>query len=76
MKTGAGLTEKADAGEIIGQGSAGGALASQINIDMGLDSYFKESKDEICYGSVRMQPIYFQDDVAMLSGQELLQQLK
>ena len=34
VKTGAGMTAKAV--ELIGQGSAGGALASQVNIDMGL----------------------------------------
>ena len=30
------------------------ALASQINIDRGLNGYFEGSVDEICYGGVRL----------------------
>ena len=61
------MTDKAEAGELIGQGSAGGALASQLNIDMGLESYFSGSVDEVNYGSVRLQPISFQDDIARMA---------
>ena len=40
MNTAVGVSESAQAGELIGQGSAGGAIASQINIDKGLDAFF------------------------------------
>ena len=60
VRTGAGLTDKADAGELIGQGSAGGALASQVNIDMSLNGYFSAgSKDEASYEDIRLQPLSF-----------------
>ena len=36
---------------------------SQANLDQGLMQYFKDSKDEIQYGSVRIQPLAYQDDV-------------
>jgi hypothetical protein len=68
VNTAVGLSESAQAGELIGQGSAGGAIASQINIDKGLDAYFKGSSDEICYGSIRLQPLAFQDDIARLTN--------
>ena len=67
VNTAVGMTKCADAGELIGQGSAGGALASQINIDRGLNGYFQGSVDEICYGGVRLQPLAFQDDIARLT---------
>ena len=35
VNTAVGISKCADAGELIGQGSAGGALAIQINIDRG-----------------------------------------
>ena len=68
VKTGTGLTEEADVGEVVGQGTVGGALASQVNIDRGVDRYFCGSKDEVSYGTVRLQPLVFQDDVARLAG--------
>ena len=54
-------------GEVIGQGSVGGALASQANIDHRLNSYFRGSWDETCYGCVRMQPLSFQVDIARIA---------
>ena len=68
VKTGTGMTEEADVGEVVGQGTVGGALTSQLNIDRGIDRYFCGSKDEISYGTVRLQPMVFQDDVARMSG--------
>ena len=68
VKTGTGLTEEANVGEVIGQGTVGGALVSQVNIDRGVDRYFCGSKDEVSYGTVRLQPLIFQDDVARLAG--------
>ena len=37
VKTSAGITEYADVGDVVGQGTAGAALVSQLNIDHGLD---------------------------------------
>ena len=62
VNTAFGMTEFAD------EGSAGGSLASQANIDRGLDSYFRGSSDEISYGRVRLQPLSFQDDIARMAG--------
>ena len=44
-------------------GLQGAALASQLDIDLGVESYFKNSQDESKYGSVRIQPQSFQDDI-------------
>ena len=41
VNTAVGVSESAQAGELIGQGSAGGAIASQINIDKGMDAFFE-----------------------------------
>ena len=68
VNTGVGVTEEADVGEVIGQGTVGGALASQVNIDKGVDRYFRGSCDETSYGTVRLQPIIFQDDVARIAS--------
>ena len=47
VNSGTGLTDGAGVGEVIGQGTVGGALASQVNIDRGVDRYFCGSKDEV-----------------------------
>ena len=64
VKTGAGLSEEEDAGPVLGQGSAGGALASQLNLDLGVGDYFNGSQDEEMYGVVRLQPLMWIDDLA------------
>ena len=63
VKTAGGVSETAFVGDCIGQGTAGGALVSQANLDQGLMRYFGDSEDEIQYGSVRLQPLAYQDDV-------------
>ena len=63
VKTAGGVTETAFVGDCIGQGTAGGALVSQANLDKGLMEQFKNSKEEMYYGKVRIQPLAFQDDV-------------
>ena len=63
VKTAGGVSETAKVGDVIGQGTAGGALVSQANLDHGLMEYFGDSKDEIHYGGVRIQPLAYQDDV-------------
>ena len=68
VKTAAGMTPAAEAGiDCIGQGTAGGALLSQLNLDYGLNQYFSGSSDETYYGQVRIQPVAYQDDVARAS---------
>ena len=63
VKTAGGVSETAFVGDCIGQGTAGGALVSQANLDHGLTMYFGESKEEMYYGSARIQPLAYQDDV-------------
>ena len=63
VKTASGVTETAYVGDCIGQGTAGGALVSQANLDLGLMEYFEHSQEEIYYGNVRLQPLAYQDDI-------------
>ena len=63
VKTGTGTTESADVSEIIGQGSGGAAL---VSLDKGIDEMFSGSSDEMMYGSIRVQPMIFQDDILRL----------
>ena len=63
VKTATGMTEEAFVGDCIGQGTTGGALVSQANLDVGLMEYFQDSQDEINYGSVKLQPLAYQDDI-------------
>ena len=63
VKTASGVTETAYVGDCIGQGTAGGALVSQANLDLGLTEYFEHSKEEIYYGNIRLQPLAYQDDI-------------
>jgi hypothetical protein len=67
VKTGAGMSARGLAGPVTGQGGGGAALASALNLDLGLDAYFRGSKDEECYGTVRMQPLVYMDDTARAS---------
>jgi hypothetical protein len=50
-------------GAVLGQGSSGAGLASQRNLDEGVNSYFVNSVDEDVYGEVRLQPLLFVDDL-------------
>ena len=61
--TGVGATETAEVGECVGQGTKGGALGSQANLDMGVSVMFRGSEDEAKYGSVEIAPVMFQDDI-------------
>ena len=63
VMTGAGLTARGLVGPVTGQGGGGAALASALNLDMGVDNYFRGSKDEECYGRIRLQPLIFVDDL-------------
>ena len=66
-----GVTETSSVGDCIGQGTAGAALVSQVNLDLGLMDYFKDSNEEISYGGVRLQPMAYQDDI-MRSSKDVL----
>ena len=55
VKTANGMTEEAKAGPCVGQGSSGGALNSQFNLDRGVQSYFSGSSDKYYYGRVRFK---------------------
>ena len=64
----AGMSTQGLAGQVTGQGGGGTALASALNLDQGLDAYFRGSQDEECYGSVRLQPLVYMDDTARASN--------
>ena len=63
VKTAAGMSAAAEAGDLVGQGTAGAGLVSQLNMDMGLQQYLAGSEEEIYYGGVRVEYTAFQDDV-------------
>ena len=48
---------------MIGQGTGGGALVSQINLDLGVVDMFWGSDEEVRYGGARVLPAMFQDDI-------------
>ena len=72
--TGSGISEEGEAGEVVGQGSGGASLVSQLKVDSGLNYYFSGSGDEECYGGVRLQPLSWQDDVLGLGSEARLVQ--
>ena len=72
--SGSGITEMGEAGETVGQGSSGASLMSQLKVDLGIHSYFSGSRDEECYGDVRLQPLSWQDDVVGLGSEVRLVQ--
>ena len=41
-------------------------MASQLNLDKGVNEMFCGSSDEMYYGNVRLQPVIFQDDILRL----------
>ena len=63
-----GVTDYEEVGELIGQGTGGGAIVSAANLDGGVNDYFENSDDEIFYGNLRVQPLLYQDDVLRLSS--------
>ena len=63
VRTGSGLTSRGLAGPVTGHGGGGAALASALNLDLWIESYFQGSQDEDCYGTVRLQPLSYIDDV-------------
>ena len=47
VNTAAGMTAVAEAGDLVGQGTAGAGLVSQLNLDNGLQQYYAGSEDEM-----------------------------
>ena len=62
------MTATAEAGDLVGQGTAGAGLVSQLNLDRGMQNYFHSSSDELYYGKVRVEYSAYQDDVGKPSG--------
>jgi hypothetical protein len=60
VKTGSGVSETAYVGDVIGQGTAGAALVSQVNLDQGLQQYFGNGVEDLEYGAVKVQPLAYQ----------------
>ena len=65
---GIGLSDEKNTGELIAQGTIGGALVSGYNLDKDVFEYFEDSPDELYYGGVRIQPLCYQDDLLKVSG--------
>ena len=63
VQTAGGMSDTVYVGDCIGQGTSGGALVSHANLEHGQMMFFKDNKDEMYYGSIRMQPLAYQDDV-------------
>ena len=66
VKTAHGITQEADVGDCLGQGTAGAGLVSAANLDLGLQKLFNKSNKVMHFGNVRLQPICYQDDVATM----------
>ena len=67
VQTPLGLTEEANRGEGLGQGTMEGALVSSVSLDSGVKNQFENSEVEASYMTVRLQPLLFQDDVARIA---------
>ncbi len=65
VSTPLGMSSMAVTGENIGQGSIPGALVSSLNLDLNVLKKCNDSK-EVCYGSVQLGTLLFQDDAMHL----------
>ena len=63
VKTAGGVSDTALVGDCIGQGTAGAALVSQVNLDQGLHQYFGDGEEDLEYGIVNIKPLAYQDDI-------------
>ena len=62
------MSDSSFVGGVIGQGTAGAALVSQLNLDHGLKNYFSGSADEMYYGTVGCEYFAYQDDIGKTSA--------
>ena len=74
VKTNVGMTDEAETGENVAQGTVEGCLLSSSNVDKGLNEAFKNSSKEINYTNIKLQPLLFKDDVMRAS--DTLESLK
>ena len=63
VKTAGGISDTALVGDCIGQGTAGAALVSQVNLEQGLQQYFGDGGEDLQYGKIMLQPMAYQDDI-------------
>jgi hypothetical protein len=64
VRTGVGISEEANVGAVIGQGTIAGALISQAVLDDAVQEHFKPGGEgELSYGRVDLAPLLFQDDI-------------
>jgi hypothetical protein len=64
VKTGVGMSDYAEVGAVVGQGTMGGAVVSQAVLDEAISEEFVPGEQhEANYGQVGMQPCMFQDDL-------------
>ena len=64
VRIGAGMSEYAEVGAVVGQGTIAGALASQAVLDEGIrDNFSPGDGDQLNYGLIPMGPLLFQDDL-------------
>ena len=68
VQTPVGLTEECNTGEGVGQGTLEGAFVSAVNLDNGVNDFFKDSENEISYADLQLRPVLYQDDVARSCG--------
>ena len=61
--TSVGETDETEVKEGIGQGTLDGAITSSAGLGNGVDKFFSSSHWEVSYGSVRLQPLLFVDDI-------------
>ena len=67
VKTPVGITDYADVGEGLGQGTNEGAIISSINLDGGIKESLEDTENEVMYLDLKLNPCLFQDDVARLA---------
>ena len=66
VKTGVGMTDEAETGENIGQGTGEGAILSAASIADGVEKAFANSEHELSYGEEELKPLLFQDDIGRI----------
>ena len=65
VQTGAGLSDYSEVGAVLGQGTLGSAIVSQAVLDEAVMEHFLPGEDgQPRYGTVKMAPCMFQDDLA------------
>ena len=64
VRTGVGMSDKAEVGAVVGQGTIGGALVSQAVLDEAVMAHFTPGEEgEVGYGDIPIAPMMFMDDL-------------